>query len=92
MEDYARSSTEQKAAFDAHSHNQAGDPAKLAALLLELADSDNPPLRFVAGTDAFTALQNKIDVLRNESARLRAQSVSTDRSAGSSVMRFGSPK
>ena len=34
---------------------QGGDPAKLAAALVQLAGSDEPPLRWAAGADAVEA-------------------------------------
>ena len=42
------------------SGKQAGDPAKLAQAVLTLADSAQPPLRFVAGADAVAALEQAI--------------------------------
>jgi hypothetical protein len=45
------------------SGQQAGDPAKLARALVELADSDEPPLRWVAGDDAIEAAEQKARLL-----------------------------
>jgi NAD(P)-dependent dehydrogenase (short-subunit alcohol dehydrogenase family) len=41
---------------------QAGDPAKAAAAILEVLDSDDPPLRLALGNDA-------VDTIREEHAR-----------------------
>ena len=38
---------------------QQGDPAKLAAALLQIVDQDDPPLRWVAGADAVAAVEQK---------------------------------
>ena len=38
---------------------QGGDPAKLAAALVQLAASDEPPLRWAAGADAVAAVEQK---------------------------------
>ncbi len=38
---------------------QGGDPAKLAAALVELAGQDEPPLRWVAGADAVQGVEQK---------------------------------
>jgi len=38
---------------------QSGDPAKLAAALITLVDSERAPLRWVAGADAVEAAENK---------------------------------
>jgi NAD(P)-dependent dehydrogenase (short-subunit alcohol dehydrogenase family) len=42
---------------------QAGDPAKLARALVELADSAEPPLRWVAGEDVVEAVEHKARLL-----------------------------
>jgi hypothetical protein len=42
---------------------QAGDPAKLARVLIQLADSDDPPLRWVAGEDAVDGVEQKARLL-----------------------------
>jgi hypothetical protein len=38
---------------------QEGDPAKLADALVQLVDQDNPPVRWIAGADADTAVEQK---------------------------------
>jgi hypothetical protein len=45
------------------SGQQAGNPAKLARALVELADSDEPPLRLGAGDDAIEAAEQKVRLL-----------------------------
>ena len=45
---------------------QTGDPAKLARGLVELADSGEPPLRWVAGEDAMEAAEQKAHTLLAE--------------------------
>jgi hypothetical protein len=40
--------------------NQVGDPAKLAQALLTITELDQPPLRFIAGTDAIEAAEQKL--------------------------------
>ena len=42
---------------------QAGDPVKLARVLVELADGDEPPLRWVAGEDAVEGVEQKARLL-----------------------------
>jgi len=56
---------------------QAGDPAKLAAVLVTITELDDPPQRFVAGADAVAAVEQKahdllaqIDAYRDLSANL----------------------
>lgn len=42
---------------------QGGDPAKLAAALVQLAALGEPPLRFAAGADAVGVLEQKAKTL-----------------------------
>jgi NAD(P)-dependent dehydrogenase (short-subunit alcohol dehydrogenase family) len=57
---------------------QPGDPTKAAAILLRLADMDNPPLRLVLGRSAVDAAE-KNDLLRLDNDRQwRELSVSAD--------------
>jgi NAD(P)-dependent dehydrogenase (short-subunit alcohol dehydrogenase family) len=42
---------------------QAGDPAKLAEALVQLADSDEPPLRWAAGEDVVGGVEDKARLL-----------------------------
>lgn len=39
---------------------QAGDPVKGARAMWEIANMEDPPLRLVIGSDAYTAIQGKI--------------------------------
>jgi hypothetical protein len=58
------------------SGRQSNDPAKLARALITLVDSDQPPLRWVAGADALaTAEQKARDLLAQVEAH-RALSAS----------------
>ncbi|MGW1801634.1 SDR family NAD(P)-dependent oxidoreductase [Streptomyces sp. NPDC001984] len=59
VEDYAESTAAQIAGWKSMNGRQAGDPAKLAAALLQVAEQDEPPVRFVAGADAITAVEAK---------------------------------
>lgn len=42
---------------------QSGDPAKLAAGLVAIADSGQPPLRWVAGADAVETATEKAQLV-----------------------------
>jgi NAD(P)-dependent dehydrogenase (short-subunit alcohol dehydrogenase family) len=63
IEDYADRTAATVAAWQGMDGQQGGDPAKLAAALVHLADQDEPPLRFVAGTDAVEAVETKANLL-----------------------------
>jgi NAD(P)-dependent dehydrogenase (short-subunit alcohol dehydrogenase family) len=61
--DYAERTAETIPAWRAMNGRQAGDPAKLARGLVQLADSDEPPLRWVAGEDAVEGVEQKARLL-----------------------------
>ena len=76
--DYAEASAAIRAFYDARSHNQAGDPAKLGQALVSLANADNPPVRWSAGTDAIAVVEGKAAGLKAELDAWRDLSASTD--------------
>lgn len=76
--DYAEASAAFKKWHDEKNHQQLGDPAKLGAAMLKLAEMPQPPLRFAAGSDAVGLVLSKADSLRAEVEQLRELSVSTD--------------
>lgn len=59
IDDYAARTAANKTAWDGMNGLQPGDPAKLAAALVPLVDSDTPPARWVAGADAVEAVEEK---------------------------------
>jgi NAD(P)-dependent dehydrogenase (short-subunit alcohol dehydrogenase family) len=59
IDDYAERTKQTVAAWNAMNGQQAGDPAKLAKALVQLATQDEPPLRWVAGTDAVEVVEHK---------------------------------
>jgi NAD(P)-dependent dehydrogenase (short-subunit alcohol dehydrogenase family) len=59
IDDYAERTTQTVAAWNAMNGQQAGDPAKLANALVQLASQDEPPRRWVAGADAIATVEHK---------------------------------
>jgi NAD(P)-dependent dehydrogenase (short-subunit alcohol dehydrogenase family) len=57
--DYAERTKQTVAAWNGMNGRQAGDPAKLASALAQLAGQEEPPLRFVAGADAIATVEQK---------------------------------
>ena len=55
---------------------QGGDPAKLAAALVELAGLEEPPARFAAGADAVQTFEAKAKTLLAQADAHRALSSS----------------
>ncbi len=58
--------------------NQPGDPEKAALAFIQLAESENPPLHFFMGSDAFEMANNKIGILQNELSANETLSKSTN--------------
>jgi hypothetical protein len=46
-----------------HDRKQGGDPAKLAAALVQLTALEQPPARFAAGADAVSVFETKAQTL-----------------------------
>jgi NAD(P)-dependent dehydrogenase (short-subunit alcohol dehydrogenase family) len=63
VEDYAARSAAQREWWSKQDGAQAGDPGKLAAALLAIADEDPPPRRFIAGADVIALARRKINEL-----------------------------
>ena len=55
-----------RAAREAKSGNQPGDPAKAAQALLEIVASDSPPVRLFLGEDALAVVDQKLVAMRAE--------------------------
>ena len=66
-----------RAARQAKSGNQPGDPAKAAQALLALIEAPNPPARLFLGEDALGLVERKLDQMKAEIAAWDALSRST---------------
>jgi NAD(P)-dependent dehydrogenase (short-subunit alcohol dehydrogenase family) len=67
-----------RAARQAKSGKQPGNPAKAAQALLKLVESDNPPVRLYLGADALKLVEDKIEAMKDEITAWEAVSRSTD--------------
>jgi len=65
-------------ARQAVSGKQLGDPKKLAAAVLTLIESDNPPPQLLLGSDALSHVTARIERLQKELTSWKALTVSTD--------------
>jgi NAD(P)-dependent dehydrogenase (short-subunit alcohol dehydrogenase family) len=63
IEDYAERTEQTVAGWKSMNGQQSGDPAKLADALVQLADMEDPPLRFAAGSEAVGAFEQKANDL-----------------------------
>lgn len=78
LEDYADFTAKIKNASAAYNHQQTGNPAKLGEALVHLANSEHPPLRYLAGSDAYQQVSEKLNKMLAEVELWRHLSFSTD--------------
>lgn len=74
IEDYADRTTQTVEAWKGMDGKQSGDPAKLAAALVQLAAMEDPPARFAAGADAVQLFETKARTLLAQAEAHRALS------------------
>ena len=60
IEDYAQRNAAQHAFWDGMNGKQGGDPVKLAQALVTITEMEQPPLRFIAGSDAIAQAEEKL--------------------------------
>jgi NAD(P)-dependent dehydrogenase (short-subunit alcohol dehydrogenase family) len=60
------------------SHHQPGDPVKLARALLEVANTETPPLRLPLGPDTLQRMAEKNALIERETAAWRTLAASTN--------------
>ena len=78
IDDYADYALRLREANDQRDQKQLGDPVKLGRAVVKLAEATQPPLHFIAGSDALTKVTRKIESLKTEILRWRELSLSTD--------------
>jgi NAD(P)-dependent dehydrogenase (short-subunit alcohol dehydrogenase family) len=76
IDDYAERTKQTVTVWNGMNGQQGGDPAKLAAALVQLASQDEPPLRWAAGADAVAVLEQKANDLLTQSDAYRELSSS----------------
>lgn len=78
LADYEVFTAKVKGASAAYNHQQTGNPAKLGAALVGLANHEQPPLRFLAGSDAYQQVSTKLTDMLTHIEQWRELSFSTD--------------
>jgi NAD(P)-dependent dehydrogenase (short-subunit alcohol dehydrogenase family) len=88
IDDYAERTAQTRPAWESMSGKQTNDPAKLAKALLTIVDQEQPPLRWVAGTDAVELAEEKakellaqVDAYRELSSSLAVEEPEPARNA-----------
>ncbi|GAA1793457.1 oxidoreductase [Pseudarthrobacter sulfonivorans] len=79
IEDYAERTEQTVKAWQSMDGQQGGDPAKLADALIQLAEFDEPPLRFAAGADAVATFEARAATLQDQANAHRELSSSLAR-------------
>jgi NAD(P)-dependent dehydrogenase (short-subunit alcohol dehydrogenase family) len=74
--DWARDKT--RATFEARNGRQAGDPVRLAAAMVLLANHPEPPMRFVAGSAALQIGRQKLAEVHADLDTWQEASIATD--------------
>ncbi|WP_122335845.1 oxidoreductase [Pseudomonas coronafaciens] len=78
IDDYDATSGAVRLLAAAYSHNQPGDPVRLAAAMITLVDSTEPPLRLALGSDTLAAIAEKNAYVEHETKAWAVLSASTD--------------
>jgi NAD(P)-dependent dehydrogenase (short-subunit alcohol dehydrogenase family) len=78
IEDYAATAGRVRNVAAVLNHNQPGDPARLAKVLIDFADAPNPPVRLPLGSDTVAAIEAKHATDAAILGKWREVSVSTD--------------
>ena len=76
IDDYAEQREGTVAFWTSMNGKQVGDHGRLARALVDLADSDEPPLRWIAGDDALEAAEQKARLLLEQADAHRELSTS----------------
>lgn len=66
IDDYAERTSQTIEAWKSMNGQQGGDPAKLAAALVTLSDSEDLPLRFIAGADAMEGVEDNLATIQGQ--------------------------
>ena len=66
IDDYAERTERTIEAWKGMNGQQGGDPKKLARALVSLCDSEELPLRFIAGSDAMEGVEQNLAIIRGQ--------------------------
>jgi NAD(P)-dependent dehydrogenase (short-subunit alcohol dehydrogenase family) len=63
--------------FSNNQDSQLSDPRRIAEVLIEVVESENPPLHLPLGEDSYNGIQNHLDKISKEISERREQSIDT---------------
>lgn len=67
----------QQAHQNSYNGNQQGDPEKLADVLIEVSEQEQPPLHLFLGPDAYQLAESKMNFVKEEMSRVKELATST---------------
>jgi NAD(P)-dependent dehydrogenase (short-subunit alcohol dehydrogenase family) len=76
IKDYAERQSARREWYESQHGQQPGDPAKLAQALIMIVGQQPPPRRFIAGADAISVAEQKVQDLQQQINAYRALSTS----------------
>lgn len=76
--DYAEFASSQRKSLEEFNHVQAGDPAKLGRAVVKLANTNEPPIRFAAGSEAYDVVTRRVKSMHEEAKAWRELTLSLD--------------
>jgi NAD(P)-dependent dehydrogenase (short-subunit alcohol dehydrogenase family) len=76
IEDYAERHAARQEWYESQNRQQSGDPVKLAQALVMIAGQQPPPSRFIAGADAISVAEQKVQDLQQQISAYRDLSTS----------------
>jgi NAD(P)-dependent dehydrogenase (short-subunit alcohol dehydrogenase family) len=76
IQDYAERQIARREWYESQHGQQPGDPAKLAEALILIAGEQHPPRRFIAGADAISVAEQKVQDLQQQITAYRDLSTS----------------
>jgi hypothetical protein len=68
----------QESGLKQYDQNQPGDPEKGMDVLIQVAESEHPPLHLFLGKDAYEVANNKIESVQKDMAAWEVLATSTD--------------
>jgi NAD(P)-dependent dehydrogenase (short-subunit alcohol dehydrogenase family) len=77
ISDYAQTSGKTIDFMRASHGNQPGDPAKAADAMIQVVESDDPPLRLALGEDSANGIVQKLDAMKAELEAWKSVSIGT---------------
>ena len=66
IQDYAETAEKNKKTIRAISGNQAGDPVRAVKAMIQVVESETPPMRLLLGAAALRGAREKLEELKND--------------------------